>query len=70
MGSAAGPRNKEDSGIQNQELRKQVESTQEELFKMETQRDEIQVKVELQDKQLEEAITREADLQVLVQLQI
>ena len=56
-----------DSGIQNQEIRKiskQVESTQEELYKMETQRDELQVKVEMQEKQLEGAIAKESELQV------
>ena len=44
-------------------MSKQVESTQEELYKMETQRDELQVKVEMQEKQLEDAIAKESELQ-------
>ena len=45
-------------------MSKQVESTQEELYKMETQRDELQVKVEMQEKQLEDAMAKESELQV------
>ena len=41
-----------------------MESTQEELYKMETQRDELQVKVEMQEKQLEDAMAKESELQV------
>lgn len=68
MGSAGSnqSRGAVDSGIQNQELRKQVESTQEELYKMETQRDELQVKVEMQEKQLEDAMAKESELQVRI----
>ena len=69
MGSAGSSysRGASDSGVPNQELRKmskQVESTQEELYKMETQRDELQVKVEMQEKQLEDAMAKESELQV------
>ena len=46
-------------------MSKQVESTQEELYKMETQRDELQVKVEMQEKQLEDAMAKESELQVV-----
>ncbi len=63
MGS--GNRTKEDSGIQQHEFRKQLESTQEELFKLESQRDELLVKVEVQEKQLEEGMSRETELQKL-----
>ena len=71
MGSAGNiqSRGAVDSGIQNQEIRKiskQVESTQEELYKMETQRDELQVKVEMQEKQLEDAMLKESELQVFI----
>ena len=71
MGSAGSSysRGASDSGIPSQELRKmskQVETTQEELYKMETQRDELQVKVEMQEKQLEEAIAKESELQVFI----
>ena len=71
MGSAGNSQSRGavDSGIQNQEIRKiskQVESTQEELYKMETQRDELQVKVEMQEKQLEDAIAKESELQVFI----
>ena len=50
-----------------QELRKQLESLQEELFKTESSRDELQVKVELLERQAEESQTKEAELQVSTQ---
>ena len=54
-----------DSGILSKELKRQLESLQDELFKSEGQRDEAQVKADLLEKQLEEAQTREAENQKL-----
>ena len=50
---------------QHKELKRQLEATQEDLYKMEKDRDESQVKVELLEKQLEESQMKEAELQKL-----
>lgn len=54
---------REETGIQQKEMKKQVEQLQEDLFKMETQKDELQSKLELAEKQVEESHTREVELQ-------
>eukprot|EP00096_Caligus_rogercresseyi_P009402 TRINITY_DN318_c1_g1_i1.p1 TRINITY_DN318_c1_g1~~TRINITY_DN318_c1_g1_i1.p1 ORF type:complete len:676 (+),score=314.36 TRINITY_DN318_c1_g1_i1:138-2165(+) len=45
-----------------QELRRQVESLQEDLVSLESSRDEFQVKVEVLEKQLEDSASRETEL--------
>lgn len=62
--SGASAAAKDDSGIMNKELKKQMESLQDELFKSENQRDEFSVKAEMLEKQLEEAQGKEMELQV------
>ena len=54
----------EESSVMQQELRRQVEVVQEELYKSESQKEELQIKVELMEKQVEEAQAKEVELQV------
>merc|ERR1711997_556362 len=49
--------------IQTKQLKKQLETAQDDLYKMEKERDELTVKVEDLEKTVEEANAREADLQ-------
>lgn len=55
----------ESSGLQFKELRRQIETLQQEASQLEAQRDEAQVKHEVAEKRLEEAATKEAELQKL-----
>lgn len=54
-----------DTGIRYKELKKQLETTQEDLYKMEKERDELTVKVEEMERAHEESIAKEAELQTL-----
>lgn len=51
------------SGNRLQELRRQLDSVKEELYKMETSRDDYRAKVELQDRELQELRIRVEELQ-------
>ena len=53
----------EDFGQQQKQLKRQLESTQEDLYKMEKERDELAVKIEELEKNIEESTSREAELQ-------
>ncbi len=53
-----------DSGILSHELKRQLESLQDELFKSESGREEAQVKAEMFERQLEDAKAKEAETQV------
>ncbi len=53
-----------DSGILSKELKRQLESLQEELFKSEGQRDEASARADVMERQLEESRAKEADMQV------
>ena len=52
------------SGAAQKEWKKKLETMQDDLFKIENQRDELQVKVDLLEKNLEDSQTKEAELQV------
>ena len=56
-----------DSGADSRikDLKKQLEKGQEDIYKIEKERDEFSVKVEELEKTLEESTTRESELQIL-----
>merc|ERR1712223_1843938 len=51
--------------FQIKDLRRQLEKAQDDVYKIEKEKDELSVKVEEAEKQLEEAVTRETELQTL-----
>ncbi len=54
-----------DTGFKLKEMKKQLETTQEDLYKMEKERDDLAVKLEDLEKNLEESTAKEAELQGL-----
>ena len=65
VAGAVGPRkNIQEAEAEHQELKKQVETLQQSLLKVETQRDEFSIRVELLEKQLEESQAKETASQV------
>jgi len=66
-GQNSGGRDEGSALRQQKDLRRQLETAQEELYKMEKERDEFQLKIEELDKRLEESAAKESEMQKVVE---